>query len=171
MLAEQLAGGRRRRELDRACGSRAERRRATGARMIVARQPETFRPVTLGHIRSHGCRDLLVYCASGWCHHSVVMNADWLSNDTPVRLLRSRMVCTECGLIGAERAAGLVATYERATAPRRLRRRRGAGRSAGLPLRASRRPPRPASEQFSIALRICRPLRVRLSLREADCAG
>jgi hypothetical protein len=25
---------------------------------------ETFEPVTLGHIRSHGCRDLLVYCGS-----------------------------------------------------------------------------------------------------------
>jgi hypothetical protein len=24
---------------------------------------ETFPPVTMGHIRGHGCRDLLVYCA------------------------------------------------------------------------------------------------------------
>jgi hypothetical protein len=25
---------------------------------------ETFPPVTMGHIRGHGCRDLLVYCSS-----------------------------------------------------------------------------------------------------------
>jgi hypothetical protein len=28
------------------------------------RKNETFAPVTLGHIRSHGCRDQLVYCDS-----------------------------------------------------------------------------------------------------------
>ena len=33
--------------------------------MVVKRQQETFAPVTMGHIRSHGCRDLLVYCVSG----------------------------------------------------------------------------------------------------------
>ena len=64
--------------------------------------PETFAPVTLGHIRSHGCRDLLVYCVSGCCHHSATLNGDWLSDDTPVRSLCSRMVCTRCGMIGAD---------------------------------------------------------------------
>jgi hypothetical protein len=29
--------------------------------MVVKGKQETFAPVTLGHIRSHGCRDLLVY--------------------------------------------------------------------------------------------------------------
>jgi hypothetical protein len=29
--------------------------------MVVKRQQETFEPVTMEHIRSHGCRDLLVY--------------------------------------------------------------------------------------------------------------
>ena len=56
--------------------------------MMAPRQPETFPPVTLGPIRSHGCRDLLVYCESGWCHRSAVMNADWLPDE--IRL-RSRM--------------------------------------------------------------------------------
>jgi hypothetical protein len=32
---------------------------------MVHRKSETFEPVTMGHIRSHGCQDLLVYCASG----------------------------------------------------------------------------------------------------------
>jgi citrate lyase alpha subunit len=31
---------------------------------VVGQKRETFEPVTLGHIRSHGCRDLLVYCGS-----------------------------------------------------------------------------------------------------------
>jgi hypothetical protein len=63
---------------------------------------ETFEPVTLGHIRSHGCRDLLVYCSSGRCHHSATMNADWLPDEMPVRSLCPRMVCTRCGMIGAD---------------------------------------------------------------------
>jgi hypothetical protein len=30
--------------------------------MVIKRQQEAFEPVTMGHIRSPGCRDLLVYC-------------------------------------------------------------------------------------------------------------
>jgi hypothetical protein len=59
-------------------------------------QRETFEPVTLANMRSHGCRCLLVYCASLWCNHSAVMNADWLPDETPVRSLCPRMVCTAC---------------------------------------------------------------------------
>ena len=59
-------------------------------------------PVTLGHIRSHDCRDLLVYCNSGRCHHRATMNADHLPADLPVRSLCGRMVCTRCGYIGAD---------------------------------------------------------------------
>jgi hypothetical protein len=66
------------------------------------RGSETFPPVTLGHIRSHGCRDLLVYCGSTNCNHRVTMNADWLPDETAVRSLCPRMVCTKCGLIGAD---------------------------------------------------------------------
>jgi TIR domain len=45
---------------------------------------------------------LLVYCISGRCHHSATLNGDWLSDETPVRSLCSRMVCTRCGMIGAD---------------------------------------------------------------------
>jgi hypothetical protein len=69
---------------------------------LVWTKRSPFAPVTLGHIRSHGCRDLLVYCISGRCHHSATLNGDWLSDETPVRSLRSRMVCTRCGMIGAD---------------------------------------------------------------------
>ena len=61
---------------------------------MPAPRAATFEPVTLAHIRAHGCRDLLIYCDSGRCHHSATMNADWLPDETPVRSLRGRMVCT-----------------------------------------------------------------------------
>jgi hypothetical protein len=48
--------------------------------------------VTLGHIRSHDCRDLLVYCISGRCYHSATLSGDWSPNETPVRSLCLRMV-------------------------------------------------------------------------------
>ena len=69
---------------------------------MVRRKAETFEPETMRHIRGHGCRDLLVYCNSGRCHHSATMNDDWLSDETPVRSLCRRMVCTKCGMIGAD---------------------------------------------------------------------
>jgi hypothetical protein len=43
---------------------------------MAGRKPETFPPVTMAHIGSHGCRDLLVYCGSGRCHHSAALNGD-----------------------------------------------------------------------------------------------
>ena len=69
--------------------------------LMAPRQREIFPPVTLGHIRGHGCRDVL-YCDSIWCNHSAVINADWLPDETSVRSLCSRMVCTRCGLVGAD---------------------------------------------------------------------
>jgi hypothetical protein len=35
------------------------------------------------------------------------MNADWLPDETPIRSLCPRMVCTACGLIGADVLRGL----------------------------------------------------------------
>jgi hypothetical protein len=59
--------------------------------------------VTMGHIRGHGCRDLLVYyCSSGRCYHGSTFNADWLSDETVVRSLCPQMVCTRCGMVGAD---------------------------------------------------------------------
>jgi hypothetical protein len=43
-----------------------------------------------------------VYCQSIYCNHSVTLNADWLPDDTPLLTLDPRMVCTKCGLIGAD---------------------------------------------------------------------
>jgi hypothetical protein len=69
---------------------------------ITARKRKTFEPVTLGDIRGHDCRDLLVYCESNWCNHIAKLSADWLPDDTVLLSLEPRMVCTACGLIGAD---------------------------------------------------------------------
>jgi hypothetical protein len=69
---------------------------------MVSRRAETFFPVTLGHIRSHGCRDLLVYCEAIWCNHSAEIHAERLPDETVIRALCPRMVCTRCDLVGAD---------------------------------------------------------------------
>ena len=64
---------------------------------MAVRKRETFEPVTLGHIRRHGCRDILIYCGSIHCSHSATMNADHWPDDTVVRTLGPKMICTKCG--------------------------------------------------------------------------
>jgi hypothetical protein len=44
----------------------------------------------MGHIRGHGCRELLVCCGSGQWHHRARLNGDWLADDVPVRSLCRR---------------------------------------------------------------------------------
>jgi hypothetical protein len=58
--------------------------------------------VTMGHIRGHGCRELLVYCTSPWCNQSAKLTLNSLPDETMLLDLDSRMVCTACGLIGAD---------------------------------------------------------------------
>jgi hypothetical protein len=52
--------------------------------------------------RRLGCRDLLVYCGSIHCSHGTRLNGDRFSDETPIRPLGARMVCTQCGHIGAD---------------------------------------------------------------------
>jgi hypothetical protein len=70
-------------------------------------------PVTMGHIRSHGVRQLLIYCSTGFCHHCAVVDADRRPDDTVLLDLDWRAVCTKCGVIRRRRPAEL----ERATPP------------------------------------------------------
>ena len=58
---------------------------------------ETFEPVTMGHLRGHGVTRLLVYCGAINCNHHTVMNADRMTDDTAIRPLGDRMVCSRCG--------------------------------------------------------------------------
>jgi hypothetical protein len=59
---------------------------------------------TLGHYRTmHGIRSVLVYCGNGRdCWHSAKVNVDHLPDETVLRSLGPRMVCTQCGLVGAD---------------------------------------------------------------------
>jgi hypothetical protein len=68
------------------------------------RRPTPYQgpPVTLGHLRSNGVRRLLIYCSTGLCHHSAVVDADRWSDDTALRDLCPKAVCTKCGMIGAD---------------------------------------------------------------------
>ena len=59
-------------------------------------------PVTLGHMRSQGCRDLLVYCNFDRCNHSTIINVGHLPDDTPIKSLGDGIVCTRCGHLGAD---------------------------------------------------------------------
>ena len=69
---------------------------------MAVRKRETFEPATLGHIRGHGCGDSLIYCDSIHCSHSATMNADRMPNETVIRALGPKMVCTKCGHVGAD---------------------------------------------------------------------
>ena len=56
---------------------------------MAPRPRESFDPVSMGHVRSRGCRGLLVYCTSTWCNHSAELNVDWLPDDAVLRALGS----------------------------------------------------------------------------------
>ena len=59
--------------------------------------------MTLGRLRSHGVRLLLIYCSDGlYRYHSAVIDADCWPDDTVLLDLDRRAVCTKCGMIGAD---------------------------------------------------------------------
>jgi hypothetical protein len=54
----------------------------------------------LGNMRKLGVRSLAVYCWN--CHHQVVVSADGWPDDVAVPTFGPRMVCTRCGIMGAD---------------------------------------------------------------------
>jgi len=100
--------------ITRRATSRQSRPTARAAAMLperrwwckLAHMPPTkvgkLAPVTLGHMRSQGCRDLLVYCNSGRCNHSTIMNVGHLPDETPIKSLGDGFVCAKCGHLGAD---------------------------------------------------------------------
>jgi hypothetical protein len=57
-------------------------------------------PMTLGNMRENGVRRLSVSC---WiCHHSAVVDVDGYADPVPVPAFGPRMVCTRCGIVGAD---------------------------------------------------------------------
>jgi hypothetical protein len=66
------------------------------------RRPERYRgpPMTLANMRAQGVRSLSVSC---WlCHHGAVLIADRWPNYLPLPSFGPRMVCTGCGIVGAD---------------------------------------------------------------------
>jgi hypothetical protein len=58
---------------------------------------------TLGHYRHrHDVRAVLIYCVNSRCHHRATLNVDFLPDDTVLKSLEPRMVCTACGIVGAD---------------------------------------------------------------------
>jgi hypothetical protein len=89
------------------------RRSATDASLIMgSRQPpreertgprgERYRgpPMDLRDMRAQGVRSLWVSCTL--CHHSAVMNVDRFGDAVTVPSFGPRMVCTGCGIVGAD---------------------------------------------------------------------
>jgi hypothetical protein len=59
--------------------------------------------MTLGNMRANGVRSLDVSC---WvCHHNAIVSAEAWPDDVSVSAFGPRMVCTVCGIIGADARA------------------------------------------------------------------
>jgi hypothetical protein len=57
-------------------------------------------PMTLGNMRAQGVRTLSVSC---WqCHHAGVLSVDRWPDAVHVPSFGPRMVCTRCGIFGAD---------------------------------------------------------------------
>ena len=57
-------------------------------------------PMTLANMRHNGVRSLWVVCTV--CHHEAVMNVDAYVDEVTVPSFGPYMVCTCCGIIGAD---------------------------------------------------------------------
>jgi len=56
--------------------------------------------MTLGNMRANDVRSLMIYCSA--CPRIVVFNVDAYPESAPVPAFGPRMVCTGCGMIGAD---------------------------------------------------------------------
>ncbi len=56
--------------------------------------------MTLGNMRSLGVRSLAISCAL--CHHEATLPVDQYGDKLPVPIFGPRMVCTRCGIVGAD---------------------------------------------------------------------
>jgi hypothetical protein len=78
--------------------------------MAATRFNEPIEPMTLGNMRANGVRSLDVCC---WlCHHRAIISAAPWPDDVPVQVFGPRMVCTRCGIVGADARAGAAAALK-----------------------------------------------------------
>jgi hypothetical protein len=66
----------------------------------MPRFDQPIEPMTLGNMRQLGVRSLDVSCWN--CHHQAVLSADRWPDDVVVPTFGPRMVCTGCGIVGAD---------------------------------------------------------------------
>jgi hypothetical protein len=57
-------------------------------------------PMTLGNMRVNGVHTLAVY--GQLCNHASVLDVNHYADDVPMPSFGPRMVCTSCGVIGAD---------------------------------------------------------------------
>jgi hypothetical protein len=68
--------------------------------MAAARSADPIEPMTLANMRENGVRSLDVQC---WqCRHRTIVNVDHLAGGVTLKSFKPRMVCTQCGTIGAD---------------------------------------------------------------------
>jgi hypothetical protein len=57
-------------------------------------------PMDLANMRQNGVRSLAVACFG--CRHEVIVDADMYPSEFLVKNFGRRMVCTKCGMVGAD---------------------------------------------------------------------
>jgi hypothetical protein len=91
------AQGTRGKHTDSVAGGEPRRKAVTMAR---SRFNDPVEPMTLGSMRDNGVRSLDVSC---WqCHHRAIMSADPWPDHVTVPTFGPGMVCTRCGIVGAD---------------------------------------------------------------------
>jgi hypothetical protein len=60
----------------------------------------SIEPMDLANMRQNGVRSLDVMCHG--CRHEVILNVDQYPGDLLVREFGPRVVCTTCGMVGAD---------------------------------------------------------------------
>jgi hypothetical protein len=68
--------------------------------MARTRFTDPIEPMDLANMRQNGVRSLDIQCHN--CRHRVIMNVDHLSGGLTVPSFGPKMVCTKCGMIGAD---------------------------------------------------------------------
>jgi hypothetical protein len=68
--------------------------------MFARSVEDKIEPMDLANVRQSGVRSLLVMCFG--CRHEVILNVDQYPGDPLVREFGPRMVCTKCGMVGAD---------------------------------------------------------------------
>jgi hypothetical protein len=68
--------------------------------MTARRSSDPIEPMDLANMRQNGVRSFEIVCHQ--CRHKTVMNVDHLPGNLTVKSFEPRMVCTKCGMIGAD---------------------------------------------------------------------